>query len=504
MSKNMCPGRRNFLKMTAAGAAGIALTAGGVHKVFAASPRTAAGTAPLNIWPGRVVINFNKTACPTAIGSAPSAAQITIIKTMVDDSIKLLTRQTDIGLAWKSIFPSPPSTNALTLTSKIAIKIPIGCNNSLSAPHWSSVRAIIDGLKLMDFGGTKFPATNITIYEAACSNNFETAGYTSGTTGNFPDINPFVYGSFGTNYTDGAENNANPGVKQQYSTVLHNAQFLINVFSPRGHTDAELFTLGFKNHYGTYPTVYHGVPAISQFLRNICCTGPVYNKTVLLVCSGIYGQYEGSGPGGSPQNYGRYSQWMDTSSANLNPTTIIMSTDPISAEMQTIKMMRIQGQGQYTTAAMPMFLKASGGVVVTGTNWPPDPALPNTMDNIGVIDENRMTIWRIINGTLAVKERQSLQARNISSFVTASQIKGHSTFIEFGLPESHVGNSASIEIYDLKGKLVNRFSQKVSGVLNHLSWNETDASGSHVGMGAYIVRLISGGVDVSSKFSIAR
>ena len=199
----------------------------------------------------------------------------------------------------------------------------------------------------------------------------------------------------------------------------------------------------------------------------------------------------------------------------MNPNTVMMSTDPISIEMQAIKMMRIAGNyfvgqcehpGLYTTAAMPSYLKASGGVVVAGGDWQNYLSVANVMDNIGIINENQMTILKIINGLqVGVKNPQPLHAQNISAFVTASQIRGHNTiFIEYALPASHAGKSASIEIYDLKGKLVNRLSQKVMGVLNHVSWNETGSAGSPVGTGAYVVRLVCGGVDVSSKFSIAR
>jgi hypothetical protein len=181
-----------------------------------------------------------------------------------------------------------------------------------------------------------------------------------------------------------------------------------------------------------------------------------------------------------------------------------MGTDPISVEMQTIKMMRIQGGGVYTTADMPNYLKASGGVVVTGTNWPPNPSLPNAMDNIGEIDENLMDIRRIINGVpVAVKERPGVLLKSAGAYVTASHLKGHhSTFIEFTLPTSHAGRTAAVEIFDLKGKRITRLSHLVGGVLNHLSWNETDASGRHAGRGAYIVRLVSGAINVSSRFSI--
>jgi hypothetical protein len=304
-----------------------------------------------------------------------------------------------------------------------------------------------------------------------------------------------------------------------YVPTLNATNFLINVFSPRGHTNAcaEHFTLNFKNHYGTYnaPTLSHADPAGCQILRNINCMGAVYNKNVLSMCSGIYGNLELHGPSGyAPEDYSRYSQHMDATSTNTNPTTIIMSTDPVSAEMQAIKMMRIQGltgglggtSGQWGVADMPKYLKASGGVVVTGTNWPPDPNNPNAMDNIGEIDESKMTILRIINGVqVAVRENGSLPQRSAGAYVTASQIRGNnSTFIEYALPEGHAGKEANLEIVDLKGKLISRMTHRVGGVVNHVSWNETDTGGNHVGRGTYIVHLVSGAVNISSKFSITQ
>jgi len=502
VAKKLNSNRRNFLKLTAAGAAGIALSAP-VGKVFAASSRTANGLAPLNKWPGRVVINFDKTLATG--NTAPTTAQIATIKSMVDTCIKQLTGQSTVGAAWKSIFPA-----AISLTSRIAIKVPIGINyaNSLTQPHYASVQAIVDGLKLMTFGGTAFPATNITIYDGHGGTQFsDLTGYNST---NFSGVN-FVFGQDGNNYTDGAETNDNPAVKQQYATSLHNADYLINVFTPRGHSDyAEYFTLGFKNHYGTYPTTYHDTTNTPQYLRTINCTSQVYQKNVLSVCSGIYGAYEGNGPTCYPDNYSLYSKFMDSTSTNTNPTTIIMSTDPVTAEMQAVKMMRIAGNGTtsglYATANMPNFLKASGGVQVTGTNWPPNPNAPTVMDKIGIINESEMTLIRIINGviTTGVQHSTSFQNAAETAAITASQIHGHgSTFIEYSLPSSHAGNMAAIEIYDIKGSLVTRLSHRISGYNNHLSWDETNQSGSRVSKGVYIVHLISGAVRVSSRFALA-
>jgi hypothetical protein len=512
MKKGTSPKRREFLKISAAGAAGIALTSGGMNRILAKpAARTANGTAPLNSMPGRVVVNFNKNA-PAALSTDATAAQVTTIKTMVDDAIKLLTGITDIGTAWKSLFPS-----TLSMTSKILIKIPQGFNNSLSVAHWSSVQAITDGLQKMTFGAspntTTFPAANITIFDGTGTNNLTSRGFTAA---NFPNINIVFYPASSASFAAFADSpkNYSGSASLPYATVLNAAAFLINVFSPRGHgTQYGDFTLGFKNHYGTFdaPTLPHDnspSPNAGQTIRNLNSTGVVYTKNMLSMCSGIWGQYEGSGPGGSPQNYSTYSKHMDPTSTNTTPTTIIMSTDPVSAEMQAIKMMRIQGAKTYAVADMPDYLKASGGVAVTGTNWPPDPAAASVMDNIGVIDESKMKVLNILNGviTTGIEDRESLSRESGSpAFVTAKQINGHNcTFIEFKLPADRIGGEAVLSIFTVSGSLVCRMPRKILGVLNSYSWDEKDGQGRLVSKGTYVVRLESGMISQSSRFRIVR
>jgi|GEM_PF-624570 hypothetical protein len=501
MKHRDCRKRRNFLKMTAAGTAGIALT-GGLRTLFAApSPRTAAGTAPLNKWPGRVVINFNKNA-PGSTGTDATAAQVTIIKTMVDDSIKLLTGQADVGAAWRSLFPA-----ALSLTSKILIKVPCGFNNSLSVPHWSSVQAITEGLQKMQVGTGTFPAANITIFDGTGTNNLSSRGFTAA---HFPSVNIVFYSSGSSSFaafSDSPKNNSDASMP--YATVLNTADFLINVFSPRGHGDyAGNFTLGFKNHYGTFnaPSLPHGAPDTGQILRAINCTGTVYAKNVLSVCSGIWGQYEGNGPGGSPQNYSTYSKHMDPTSTNTTPTTIILGTDPVSVEMQTIKMMRIQGGKTFAVADMPSYLKASGGIAVTGNNWPPDPAKPDVMDDIGVIDESKMSVYTILNGVdvTGVAHEPLSRREGGAAAVAARQVAAGCTSIEFKLPADRAGTNATLSIFDARGARVRQLAAKVLGVVNRASWDETGRLGGRVPRGMYVVRLESGTISVSSGFGIVR
>jgi hypothetical protein len=373
--------RRSFLKDSAAATAALTAPAGIAQTMlcsYASAKELAAG--PGNKWPGRVVINFNKNA--VVMNGANATAVPSVIREMVNASILRLAGKTTIGAAWKAVFPA-----SLTAASTIAIKVPLGCAISTIAPHWSSVKAITDGLQQMDFSGTKFPAGNITIYDMRCSNNLTDYGYTAE---NFPGVK-LVYDTMGTGYTDGARNG-------QYAKSLR-SDFLINVFRPGGHGEAyKGFTLGFKNHYGTYE-VDHDPNTAPAFLRDINGTGAVFNKNVLSVCVGIFGAQEASGsPRSASIPYFYYAISMDKTITNtyVPPTTIIMSTDPVTAEMQTIKMMRLNKKpaGGYGVKDMPSYLRASAGV--TG-------ALSDATLNFGVIDEAKMEIRRIINGVVMAK-----------------------------------------------------------------------------------------------------
>jgi hypothetical protein len=481
--------RRSFLKSSAAAGAAVAASGGLVQNVLASAPAMTPG--PGNKWPGRVAINFNKNAV-TRSGTNATAVPATIAK-MVDDTIKLLTGEATVGGAWKTIFPS-----SLTAQSKIAIKVNT-LNPGLPAPHWSSVKAITDGLQKMDLGGTPFPAANITIYEAV-GNHLSDAGtgYNSTNFGSTikiaNDTSNLVAGG------DGALNN------RTYAKTLRDANFLINVFSPRGHMTiicGSTFTLGFKSHFGTYstPSGLHGngeTSVAATNIRDINCTGPVLNKTVLSVCSGIFGMNEGNGPSGVADDYTNYAKTID-SSATLCPTTIMMSTDPVSIEMQAVKMMRLNKSpaGEYGIANMPTYLRASGGVTVSD--------LAGTTYNIGQIDESKMEVRRIINDIVMVENHPDLGGAAAGANIIASPIKGHrGTFIEFRLPHDLAGHDAQIDLYDIKGALVRRHSQKVLGALNHFSWNNNDASGKQVSLGTYVVRLTSGRIHLSTKFVTMR
>jgi hypothetical protein len=435
---------------------------------------------PGNKWPGRVAINFNKNAVDL------TTPKVSVIKTMVDDAIMLLTGKSTVGAAWKELFPA-----SLSLQSKIAIKINT-VNTNGAGPHWSSVQAITEGLQCMDFNGTKFPAANIILYDMRFGVGMDGLNYTKE---NFPGCT-LEYTTL-VNGGDGALNN------HKYAATLKNADYLINVFSPRGHSyppEGSRFTLGFKSHVGTYASEAknEGPSLHGKLMENLVamnCTGPVFYKNVLSVCSGILGSDEGNLPNDPASDYAAYAATMDGSIASsaVSSSTIMLSTDPVAIEMQTIKMMRINKSVAYNIDSLPPYLQASAGIAGK---------MQGTVYNIGIINEKDMDIRRIKNEVImtGVTEVSRSHARRDGIFVSVAP--GRTTFIEFSLPGQRFGRSASISIHGIDGRSVHKQELRVLGELNQYCWDNRGMNGAAVGPGMYIIRVACGEVRISSQFTL--
>lgn len=478
----MTVSRRTFLKSTAATAAASMATAPVFSAIAKQSTTLAMVPGPGNKWPGRVAINFDKGAV-----NGLNVDQ-KVVNQMVDDNIMVLTGEKSVGAAWKAIFPS-----SLSAQSKIAIKTNI--LNAGVAPHPYSVQAIVAGLVKTNI----ITAGNITVYDMNNGNIFngtpspgqDSAHYESDL---FPGTH--LVKDSAQAFGDGAINN------RAYSKTLNAADFLINIFSPRGHSVGSSFTIGFKSHYGTYanPAGMHGNNA-AENQRDINCTGPVFQKNVLSVCSGIFGMNEGHGPGGAADLYRNYVTSVDpTATAQSNPCTIIMSTDPISCDMQAIKMIRLNKNpaGNYGIGDMPTYLRAAAGVAG---------ALPGTTYNIGEIDETKMDVRKIINGEGAIT---GVAGKSTGGVLAASEplldcvpLKQGICFIEYRVSQVQIGASAKIEIVDLRGSTVFATTHAVSGARNHFSWNQITTQGSRAARGNYIVRVTAGTLYLSGKVTLS-
>jgi hypothetical protein len=463
--------RRTVLKSSAAVTA-LSMLGGVAQKTHASSPAFKPG--PGNKWPGRVVVNFNKNA---VTGSASSLKiEDTVPPEMIKESVLALAQKGDIGEAWKAIFP-----DTLTAASKIAIKTNFYTTN-LCCVHWSVVKAITDGLQLMDFGGTKFPAANITVYESntPATSTFVKVGYTAE---RFPGISLVMDSQ--QSYSDAATN------ETKYCTSLNKADFLINIFGIRGHQDyCEGVTLGFKSHWGTYPADFnkHTAGTFSIRCAHMMCSGVVNKKLVLSVAAGLVSNNMGvnHSPTDGPDDYSTYAKKMDSTATTLGACTIIMSTDPISADMQAIKVMKLNANKAYNVSDMPKYLRACAG---------DSSALSGTVYNIGVIDESKMTVITFKNGEdvspVAVRENPAQPASEYPLRVSPHHGQG-GIVIEYAVPSSLLGSRSLLSVYDARGKLVFSKEQKVNGANNRFTWDGTAKQGKKIGRGRYVCQLIAG------------
>lgn len=475
MKENTNVSRRSFLKSSGAAAAALGLLQTS-ESIVAKQSAVPFAPSPLNKWPGRVVVNFNKFA---RVNSTYNEA---VVRKMVDDSIKLLTDQTDLGAAWKAIFP-----NTLTENSKIAIKINVlNSDQVVSTPF--AVSQIIEGLKKMQFGTKTFPETNIIIYDgnngnisgntSSASSGIYKAGFTNTLFPNIKFVNTAI-----TNHSDGAYGNKN------YADELYKADFLINIPSLRGHSSTYgSVTLGFKSHFGTYPANFGHASANASvtFLRDINCTGPVFNKTVLTVNTAILGKTLGNGPGGAREDYKKYPKTIDpTATTTVDPCTIIMSTDSVSAEYQAIKIMKIEGNGttsqSYSIDSMPSYLKASAGIDVTGIT---------PTYNIGILDETKQEVRKILNGNIIpTATRNSSPILRNREGLTIQLLQNNSLYGEITVDPFYVGKTAKLHIVNAMGETVWKDSFAILGTSTSFSWDLRSLQGSRVGRGAYIAKI---------------
>ncbi|MBL8025888.1 MAG: DUF362 domain-containing protein [Fibrobacteres bacterium] len=479
--------RRGFMKAGTGAAVATTLVPG----LISLSPSSAeAAVSPMNKWPGRVVVNYNNKHAATQTGG--TAADKTILTKMVDDSIKMLTGETTVGAAWKAIFPATLNAN-----SKIAIKINL-LSSGVVPGHPYIVAAMVEGLMQMNFGTASSPVTltrsNITIYDGNNSNAFSAKGYNAT---NFPGIT--------LRPTDTLSSHGDGARGANYANTLYNAEFLINIPGIRGHSSyAGNATLGFKSHYGTYPTSYHDNITTPPYLRDINCLGPVFAKTVLTVGNAIYATNYGNGPStnSNPDNYNRYAKTMDPSvvSTRVQCDTILMSTDPVAIEMQMHKIMSLNANPvrSYAVSNLPTYLKLSGGVAV-GTE---------TVYNIGTIDESQQNVGKIINevavGWTGQERLSPKSAIAVSSITVRPNPANPRTCFDYTFSHEHVGKPVHVEVFDSLGQCVFKEESVVAGIVNHFVWEGKDNSGQAAASGNYVVYIKAGKDQRKASFTLVR
>ncbi|MCX7726186.1 MAG: hypothetical protein N2053_04995, partial [Chitinispirillaceae bacterium] len=174
------------------------------------------------------------------------------------------------------------------------------------------------------------------------------------------------------------------------------------------------------------------------------------------------------------------------------PSTIIMSTDTVSCEMQVIKLLRLNKNKQYSVSSMPKYLQAAGGI---------SGALQGVEYNIGEIDESKMEIRKIINGNntgVIAPVKDNFDNRE-KLFLSAIPLQNHVSFT-FRVPTAYIGKKVLFSIYDLSGKQIYSKEIYIGGIVNQFSWDLTNNIGYKITRGRYIANLKTSHFTLNSDF----
>jgi len=290
--------RRQFVKTTAAGTAGLAL-------LGLPSGRTEA----LQKYPhwGKVVVIRDEAAT-----EGPNISQ-NAVRSMLDEAIHALTD----GGGWRSLFSSYRSGET------VAIKV-----NSvarLMTTHWEVIESIVGGLVAV---GVR--PNNIIIWD--------TSAFTMTAPGYVLTNEPRGVRVMGGAQLKDPYDRTRPldleGKKACLSRILTDATYLINAPVLKDHWEAGI-TFALKNHVGSVDNprkLFHHPPEEGNMLHTVLGRGrpkhaciaainrapDIQEKTRLIVGDALFGIYQG-GPAGSPQ---------------FTYNGLIVGTDPVATDHQ--------------------------------------------------------------------------------------------------------------------------------------------------------------------------
>jgi hypothetical protein len=248
--------RRDFLKITAAGAAGLALAR--ANKAFAAWPSTGSLAVNPTIDNMRVVACYDPQMMKS-LADSKLAATFQNEQTLVDscqvqanmDAMAMqLAQQTTADAAWKAIFRTGKSSWAAT---KVAIKV-----NCIATSNMASLAVVQKFCNI--FAGFGVLPANIIIYDGNTTYGAGISNYTPYFSATDTTKTPGVVSSYNT-ALGGTTNAAIPGGTSAACTAdIANGtiDILVNIANNKGHNQAWTggATLSMKNHFGTFPPTH--------------------------------------------------------------------------------------------------------------------------------------------------------------------------------------------------------------------------------------------------------
>lgn len=445
--------RRDFLKRTALGTAGLALASS-----FPGFSGWASGGQDKI---SRVVIVTDEGA------SSGSDIAADVVQVMMDRGLMELTDEPTVGAAWRSLFPN------ITSASRIGIKV--NCINAHCSSHPEVAQAIVEGLASMEVGGGKFPRNNVIIWDRT-NEELTNAGYTL-YTGSEPDtVRCFGTDQSGIGYDADSQIDVCGHTCYPSSILTRHCDYLINLSVLKNHTTAGV-TLSLKNHLGSVhnPWVLHGsygeccdpyIPALNKEIRERLGVPQVAN-----ICDAIFGIYSG-GPSGYPQ---------------FVYNGILLSRDPVALDYQG--MIILKDQGCQTTAMATH--------IATAASPPYD---------LGTDDPLQIEVRHIVNPATGVPEagKPDPLPDGYRLGLAYPNPFNAQTVIPY-----HIGGktpvSVRIELFDVRGRRVRTLFQgmRKSGDYQ-VVWDGRDGGGLSLASGVYLCRMSAAGHESGAKITLLR
>jgi len=428
--------RRDFIKYCGVGALGLVL-----------KPDLIYGKIPRGHRASDVIQCFDENA------TSGSTIDEQVVQSMMDASIKQLTGITDVGEAWKSVFPG--------ITENSVISIKVNAINEYLPTHPEFVNCIVNGLAQMQFGSVFFRKNNVIVWDRTDWELTE-GGYTI-----YDGTDPDTVRYFGTNHSGVGYNYTMPldvdGVTSYPSRILTDmTDYLINAAVLKDHSGAQI-TLTMKNHYGSVhnPGSLHSsgytcnpdVPALNQQIRDVVVPN---NIQKIFLVDGLYAKIYW-GPSGPP---------------NFTPNLMLMSFDPVACDWHgqaLINDIRVSQQwpsvyaSYIPTAASAPYNLGTTDVNVIEINNPSgmqesqiDTPLFGTVKITPNPFRNRTTIRFASSSSSPVRVDLVDPAGRIADRIFAGTLPSGENLIDYVLKKKIAGGNYFIRIYNTAGSSVKK------------------------------------------------
>jgi hypothetical protein len=396
-----------------------------------------------------------------------------VVQVMVDESIMNLTGLSDVGEAWKSVFPG------ITQSSIIAIKI-----NALHGPMSTNpevVNAVVDGLGQMIVQGSNFVKNNIIIWDRENSDLIN-SGYTIYTGPDPARARVFGTDESGVGYESFTWDIA--GSARYPTKIVGMAEYLIDMAALKAHnlSNHSGVALCLKNYYGAiWPYPYQGSPNLHEtncdpYIADLYAENGIQLKQKFNIVDGLFATYD-AGPFTNPQAWMIYPEG--------RPNAILMSKDPVAVDYEG-KEQLIEAE-RLARGLSPIFAPH-----IHTASQPPY--------SLGTDDPAQIDLRWIINPT-SIKERKisthSFQLLSITPNPTKGKVK-----IIYNIPQRR---KVAVALFNSMGSCVKRIASQVQGAGKHtVLWDIKDRYGREVPQGVYICRIETDGMKIEEKIVVLK